>query len=244
MGARSPSARRSRVASPPPRRHPAAVRACGRRRDGRRRCWCSPRQRALESSGVIVSPRPLGLTVVGSLRGAWLPVRSFVGSRGSGAAARPPLCSAGDRWHARPRTIRHSGRSALAVHCDRQSGTNLFHSQVAQAAEPLHENAGRHALDGVQVDGGSARHRIFAGIQHDFARQVANGRGARSDQRAPKSWDGCVSGEDHDGSPADVRELTPPEFATRRNRCHDAAAASRNDARSPHSSASSSGWSS
>jgi hypothetical protein len=58
----------------------------------------------------------------------------------------------------------------LAVDCDRQSGTDLFHPQVTETAEPLHQNTGRHALDGVEVDGGSARDRIVAGLQHDLTR--------------------------------------------------------------------------
>ena len=37
---------------------------------------------------------------------------------------------------------RHSGRSALAVHGDRESGTDLFHALVAEAAEPLDQNTG------------------------------------------------------------------------------------------------------
>lgn len=93
----------------------------------------------------------------------------------------------------------------MAVDCDSKRGTDLFHPQVAETAEALDQNSGRHAFEGVEVDGGSTRDRIFAGLQHDFTLEVADGRGARSDQRASKSRDRDVSGEDHDGSPTDCR---------------------------------------
>lgn len=62
------------------------------------------------------------------------------------------------------------GCSALAVDCDSESGADLLQPQVAESAEPFDENTGRHALDGVEVDGGSERDRILAGLQHDFTR--------------------------------------------------------------------------
>jgi hypothetical protein len=61
------------------------------------------------------------------------------------------------------------GRSSLAVDCDRKSGTDLVHPRVTEPAEPLDQDTGRHALDGVEVDGGSAWDRIFTGLQHDLA---------------------------------------------------------------------------
>src|SRR5688572_23522190 len=96
------------------------------------------------------------------------------------------------------------GRSSLAVDCDSKSGTDLFHPRVTETAEPLDQETGRHALDRVEVDSGSARDRVFTGLQHDLAGQVADGRCARADQRAPKSRDRRVSGEDHDRSSTDV----------------------------------------
>jgi hypothetical protein len=38
--------------------------------------------------------------------------------------------------------IRQSGCSALAVDCDSKSGTDLFHPQVTETAEPFDQNTG------------------------------------------------------------------------------------------------------
>lgn len=58
----------------------------------------------------------------------------------------------------------------MAVECDSKSVTDLLHLKVAQTAEPLDEYSGRDALDGGEVDDGSERDRIFAGLQYDFTR--------------------------------------------------------------------------
>jgi hypothetical protein len=38
--------------------------------------------------------------------------------------------------------IRQSGSSVLAVHCDTESGTDLFHPQVTETAESFDQNPG------------------------------------------------------------------------------------------------------
>lgn len=134
--------------------------------------------------------------------------------------------------------------SALAVHGDRQSGADLLHAKVAQASESLDEHRNRDALDRVKIDCRSTRHGIAAGLEHDLARQPSDRRRARPNERPPKPRNGCISGQDDDRSLVDARELAPPHLATFGRRGHDAAAASRNEARSPHSSGSSRGWAS
>lgn len=56
--------------------------------------------------------------------------------------------------------------------------------------------------------------------------------------------DDGVAGQDHHRSAADLGHLTPPDLPTSGDDGHEAATARRNEARSPHSSDSSSGCSS
>jgi hypothetical protein len=118
------------------------------------------------------------------------------------------------------------------------------HPVAAQCAEPIHEDRDRHALDRVQVDRTSPGDGIVTGLQDDLARESADRRRARRDDRSAQSGNGYVPRQHHNGTAPDVGKLGPPQLATPGGRRHEAAAASRNDARSPHSSGSSMGCSS
>jgi hypothetical protein len=131
----------------------------------------------------------------------------------------------------------------MALHCNVERGADFTHAIVAEPSETLDQDSERHALDRVQVDRGSARNWIATLLQYDLARQAADRGRTGCDQRAFQPWNGCVTREHHDWPSADIRQLAPPHLSARRQRAHaqDAEAASRNDARSPHASASSGG---
>jgi hypothetical protein len=52
------------------------------------------------------------------------------------------------------------------------------------------------------------------------------------------SWDRRIPRNHHDGAASDVGQLTPPDFGAPGIVAHEAAADSRKEARSPHSSGS------
>lgn len=130
------------------------------------------------------------------------------------------------------------------VHGDRQRSTDIPHSLVAQAAESINEHSDGHTLDRVEVDGAPPRDWITARLEQYLTRQASDGRGARGDKGSPEAWNGSVAAQHQYRPTADLRQLAPPQFAPVRLILHNAAAAERNDARSPHSSGSSSGCSS
>lgn len=134
--------------------------------------------------------------------------------------------------------------SGPGVDGDFERLTNLSHPIVAQSTESFDEYAHRDALNGVEIHGASSWDRIVAGFQLHFTRQVAECGGARSDQRSPKPGNRNVTREHDDRSATDVGKLAPPHLAARGISRHEAAARSRNDAKSPHSSVSLSGCSS
>lgn len=142
-----------------------------------------------------------------------------------------------------PRAVPHTAGS-MTVDGDRKCVADRPHPFVAQAPEAVGEDADRHALDRVEVDVAESWNRIGVGLENHLAGQSPDGGGARGDQGSAESGYRSISTQHDDGSAADARQFTPPELATPRLVAHEAAAASRNDARSPHSSTSSTGCSS
>jgi hypothetical protein len=69
----------------------------------------------------------------------------------------------------------------------------LSHAIVAEPSQSLHEDRDGHALDGVEVDRGSAGDWIIGGLQDDLAGQAADGGRARCDERASQSRDGRIA---------------------------------------------------
>ncbi len=136
---------------------------------------------------------------------------------------------------------RRSGSAAVDSYGERLA--NLVHPKVAEATYPVDQNSYRNAFDRVEVHGSSTSHRIITGFQDDFAGEPAKRRCAWSNQHAPQSGNCRVSGEYDHGPTAYICRFTPPQLAAQR-KPHVAAAATRNEARSPHSSGSSSGCSS
>ena len=134
--------------------------------------------------------------------------------------------------------------SAVAVDRDFEGATDLPQAGIGQTAESFDEDADRDALDRVEVDGRAPRDRIVAGFEDDLAGERPDGRRAWRDEYAPKSRDRRVTRQDDDRAPADLGELAPPQLAPSGQDAHEAAAAWRNEVRSPHSSGSSSGCSS
>jgi hypothetical protein len=134
--------------------------------------------------------------------------------------------------------------SALTVDRYFKCGADFAHPRVAQSPETIDKDRERDALDGVKIDPCSSWNRVVTRFEHDLTGQASDCRGAGSYKCASEPRDRDVTRQDHDRAPTDVRGLAPPNFTTHRYRTHDAAAASRNDARSPHSSGSSNGCSS
>lgn len=139
---------------------------------------------------------------------------------------------------------RGSGRSAGAVDGDCEGGTDLAHANLGQPSQPLDEDGDRDAFDRVEVHRRAKRHRVVTRFEHHLARKPADGRRAGSHEGAAMPWDDHVAGQDNDRSATDPGHLAPPDLPPGRVESHDAPAARRNVARSPHSSGSSSGCSS
>ena len=135
-------------------------------------------------------------------------------------------------------------RSGTAVDGHLQGCAELAHASVGEAPESVDENTHRNALHGVEIDGRRPGHGIFAGLQEYLAWQSPDRRGAGCHDGTSQSGDGSVAREDHDRPATDARQFAPPNLSTGGNGIHEAEAASRNEARSPHSSGSSSGCSS
>jgi hypothetical protein len=153
-------------------------------------------------------------------------------------------CVADDSRPAGSRSNGGAFVSVPAIDGDRQGAADLPHPDVGEPSESLYEDGDRDALDRVEVDRAALRDRIVRGFQDDLAGERPDGRRARRDECATKARDCDVSGQHDDGAAASHRELAPPQLAASRRRAQEAAAASRNDARSPHVSGSSSGCSS
>src|SRR6185312_13188573 len=126
---------------------------------------------------------------------------------------------------------------------DVERGAHFAHPVIAETSQSLHEGAYRHALDRIQIDRRALGYRVFVRLQDDLAGQTADGRRARRYQSAPQPWDGGIAGENDNRTATDLWKLTPPNLSPRgeRARLHDAEAASRNDAKSPHASGSDKG---
>lgn len=153
--------------------------------------------------------------------------------------ARSPACSAGARIELR---LRRSGECRLraAGDCDVQGSADLRHSDVADAPQSRDEHRDGHAFHRVEVDRAAAGHRVGAGLQHDLAGQSPHIRCARSDDGSSQTRDRGVPGKHQHRAAADLGQFRPPHLPARRE-VHDAPAADRNDARSPHASGSSIG---
>src|SRR5680860_324323 len=147
---------------------------------------------------------------------------------GSSIGTRPPLWSG----------------SARTVDRDCESGTDLTHARLGHASQSAHEDGDRDALDRVEVHRGAKRHRVVTGFEHDLAREPSYGRRTWSHECAAMPWNDCVARQDDYRSTTDLGHLAPPHLPSSGDGGHDAATARRNEARSPHSSGSSSGCSS
>jgi hypothetical protein len=135
-------------------------------------------------------------------------------------------------------------RASWAVRAAGPRVADLAHAGIGQAAKPFDDHTGRHALDRVEVDSRVPGDRVVAGFEDDLALERPDGCRAWRDEDPPKPRDHRVTRENDDGPPADLRQLATPHLAPGWEGVHDAAAAWRNDARSPQSSGSSSGCSS
>lgn len=133
-------------------------------------------------------------------------------------------------------------RVASAIDGDLEGLTHLSHAPVTQPADAIYQYADRDALHGIEIRDAALRNRVFSRLEQDLAGKPSNRCGAGGDESASQPRDGGVSREHDDGPPVEFRQLAPPDLAASRR--HERAAASRNDARSPHSSALLSGISS
>lgn len=134
----------------------------------------------------------------------------------------------------------------MAVHGNVERCADLTHPVVAEPSETLHEGRERDTLDRVEVYRGPPRDWIITRLHDNLAGETPNVGRTGSDQGASQPRNGRVTREHDNWPPADIRQLAPPHLSPcgKRAHTHDAAAASRNDARSPQASVSSSGCSS
>lgn len=137
-----------------------------------------------------------------------------------------------------------AGASSRTVDSDFKGFADLAHTGVCQPAQTFDEYRDRDTLKRVQVDCRPPRDRIVAEFEDDLAGKASNRRRARCDECPTQPWDRRVAREHDDRAPTDLNQFAPPHLPTDRKRAHEAAAACRNDARSPHSSGSSAGCSS
>ena len=131
--------------------------------------------------------------------------------------------------------------TAVATNGDFERSADLPHPVVAQPTETLHERPDRHGLDRVEVHDGGAWYRVLARLERNLGREPPDRRRTRPDQCAAQAGNRNVPRQHYDRPATGLRELTPPELTSARKRVHDAPAAARNEARSPHSSRSSRG---
>lgn len=143
------------------------------------------------------------------------------GTKSAGRCAR--LCLRGD------------GRQPLSTRAD------LVHPLVAETTETLSERTDRDAFDRIEIHCETLWDRVAIRLEDDFAREATDVGCARSNQGAPEPGDRNVARQDNDRTAGDLGQFAPPDFSPARQLLHDDAAARRNDARSPHSSDSSSG---
>ena len=115
---------------------------------------------------------------------------------------------------------------------------------VTQSPDSIDKHTYGNAFDGVKVDSCAPDDRFYAWFKHHFTRQPSDGCCALGYQRSMQTRDGNISGEHDDRTAADLGGFAPPKFSTQRQGTHEAAAADRNELRSPHSSRSSIGCSS
>ena len=137
--------------------------------------------------------------------------------------------------------MRCPGGSETAADGDVESCTDLAHPLIAQAAQSLGECPDRDALDRIEVHGGGSGNWILGWIEGDLAGQSPDGGGAGGDYSPLQPWNGDVSRHDDYRSAGNLLQFTPPDLTASGQILHDEPAASRNEARSPHSSGSSIG---
>ncbi len=131
--------------------------------------------------------------------------------------------------------------SAFAVDGDLERVADLMHPVAAQTAQAFDERPDRNALDRIEIDDRDERNRVIRRLEENLGWDPADRSRAWADERTPETRD-CGVSRKHNHRPApDLRKLAPPDIASRRKRRHEEPAAARNEARSPHSSASSSG---
>lgn len=135
-------------------------------------------------------------------------------------------------------------RLSRAVDRDFKGCADGAHLGVGKPAKPADQYCDRDTFDGVEVHRRTAGDRVGTGFKHNLAGKSPDSRGARCDECTSKPRDRRVTRQHNDWAPADLGHLTPPHLPACRKRTHEAPAARRHEARSPHSSGSSTGCSS
>jgi hypothetical protein len=130
------------------------------------------------------------------------------------------------------------------VHRDFERQAHLSHPIVTEPAQPLDQHGDRDALDGVHIDSRPLRDRVVTWFENDLAGQSTHRRCTWGDEHSTKPGYSGVPRQHNHWTATDLRWLTPPDLTPGGKGRHDAAAASRKDARSPHASGSLSGCSS
>ena len=131
--------------------------------------------------------------------------------------------------------------SADTVNGDVERCADLAHPLIAVASQSLRECSDRDTLCRVEIHRRGSGDRVRRGLEEDFARYPADGGRTRGNDRSSQSWNGDIPGQHHDRSAGNIGQLAPPDLTPCGQGAHDNPAASRNEARSPHSSGSSIG---
>jgi len=134
--------------------------------------------------------------------------------------------------------------SASAVDSDLKGRADFAHPGVGKPAKSADQDYDRDAFDRVQVNRRTARDRVEIRLEDNLAGESPDGRRAWRDEGTSKSRDRGITRQDNNRAAADLGQLAPPHLTASRQRTHDAPAARRHDAKSPHSSGSSTGCSS
>ena len=75
------------------------------------------------------------------------------------------------------------GYLLAAVDGNGESVTDLFHTAITQATDPIRKDCYRDTLDRVEIDGSSSGYRIVLWLKDDLTRKSSDGGCARGNQR-------------------------------------------------------------
>ncbi len=106
----------------------------------------------------------------------------------------------------------NAARSGAAIDGHGERSADLAHLFVAEATEALNQHSDRNALNRVQVHRTAPSDRVLSGVEDNFARQSADGCGARGDKRATQARNRDITRQHDDRPTSDLRRFAPPQL--------------------------------